>query len=378
MCSPRVRLWLTRRAAGVRFAVMTHPLQAAVIGVGLAGGPHIEAIGRTGMARVAGVAASSSESAQRAADRYAVGRATGDWRALVEDSAIDVVHNCTPNQLHHEVGAAALAAGKHLIAEKPLASTLEDAIALVDAAAGSGVVAALCHNYRHFAMVAEARELIRSGAIGEVFLVHGVFLQDWLSPAGVHNWRLDPDVSGPSTTFADIGTHWCDLAMHLTACPIESVCAVTGSRHGRPIDDHGGALLRFAGGVLGTLVSSQVSPGAKNSLRIRLDGSEGSLYWDQEKPEQLWLGRQGAPTELRHKSAAELHGPAQHRAHLPAGELEGWNTTFVNLFECVYRTIIGAPFPGDDWVATLADGLFLMRVIDAVTRSSAERAWVDL
>ena len=289
--------------------------------------------------------------------------------------------SCTtarPTSCTHEVGAAALAAGKHLIAEKPLASTLEDAIALVDAAAGSGVVAALCHNYRHFAMVAEARELIRSGAIGEVFLVHGVFLQDWLSPAGVHNWRLDPDVSGPSTTFADIGTHWCDLAMHLTACPIESVCAVTGSRHGRPIDDHGGALLRFAG------------------RRARDARLVSGLAWCQEQPPDparrlggiavlgsgearaAVLGRQGAPTELRHKSAAELHGPAQHRAHLPAGELEGWNTTFVNLFECVYRTIIGAPLPGDDWVATLADGLFLMRVIDAVTRSSAERAWVDL
>lgn len=357
---------------------MPRPLQAAVIGVGLAGGPHVEAVARTGMARVAVVAASSSESAQRAADRYAVEQATSDWRALVENPAIDVVHNCTPNHLHHEVGVAALAAGKHLIAEKPLASTLEDAAALVDAAAGTDVVTALCHNYRHYAMVAEARELIRLGAIGEVFLVHGVYLQDWLSAAGVRNWRLDPDVSGPSTTFADIGTHWCDLAMHLTERPIESVCAVTGSRHGRPIDDHGSVLLRFASGVLGTLVSSQVSPGAKNSLRIRLDGSEGSLYWDQEKPEELWLGRQGAPTELRHKAAGELHGPAQHRAHLPAGEVEGWNTTFVNLFECVYRTINGAPLPGDDWVATLADGLFLMRVIDAVTRSSAERAWVDL
>lgn len=357
---------------------MARALNAGVIGVGLVGGPHIEAIGRTGMARVAAVAASSEESAQRAADRYAIERATGDWRAVVEDPAIDVVHNCTPNDLHREVGAAALAAGKHLIAEKPLASRLADATALVDAAAGTDVVTALCHNYRHFAMVAEARELIRSGAIGEVFLVHGVFLQDWLSASGVRNWRLDPDVSGPSTTFADIGTHWCDLAMHLTERRVESVCAVTASRHDRPIDDHGGVLLRFEGGVLGTLVSSQVSPGAKNSLRIRLDGSEGSLSWDQEKPEELWLGRQGGPTELRHKSAGQLHGPAQYRAHLPAGEVEGWNTTFVNLFECVYRTINGAPLPGDDWVATLADGLFLMHLIEAVTRSSAERVWVDV
>jgi predicted dehydrogenase len=248
----------------------------------------------------------------------------------------------------------------------------------VAAAADSPVTTAFCHNYRSYAMVTEAHELIRAGAIGEVFHVHGVYLQDWLSDGGVRNWRLNPVQSGTSTTFADLGTHWCDLAMHLTDRRIESVCAAIASRHGRPIDDHGGALLRFDDGALGTLVASQVSPGAKNSFRIRLDGSEGSLYWDQERPEELWLGRQGGPTELRHKSAGQLHEPAERRAQLPAGEIEGWNSTFVNLFASVYRRILGRPEPGDELVATLSDGLVLMRVIEAVTRSNAERAWVDV
>jgi len=357
---------------------MTRPLKAGVIGVGLAGGPHIEAIGRTGMAEVAAVAASSEESARRAADRFAVPAAHGDWRGVVEDPAIDVVHNCTPNHLHAEVARAALAAGKHLITEKPLATNLEDASALVAAGAGSPVTTAFCHNYRSYAMVTEAYELIRGGAIGEVFHIHGVYLQDWLSDRDVRNWRLNPAQSGASTTFADLGTHWCDLAMHLMGRRIESVCAAIASRHGRPIDDHGGVLLRFEGGALGTLVASQVSPGAKNSFRIRLEGSEGSLYWDQERPEELWLGRQGGPTELRHKSAGQLHERAERRARLPAGEIEGWNSTFVNLFASVYRTILGRPVPGDELVATLSDGLFLMSVIEAVTRSNAERAWVDV
>jgi predicted dehydrogenase len=357
---------------------MTRPLRAGVIGVGLAGGPHIEAIGRTGLAEVAAVAASSEESAQRAADRYAVAEAYGDWRALIEDRAIDVVHNCTPNHLHATVARAALAAGKHLITEKPLATNLEDGSALVAAAAACPATTAFCHNYRSYAMVTEAHELIRAGTIGQVFHIHGVYLQDWLTDGDVRNWRLDPVQSGASTTFADLGTHWCDLAMHLTGRRIESACAALASRHGRTIDDHGGALFRFDGGTVGTLVASQVSPGAKNSFRIRLDGSEGSLYWDQERPEELWLGRHGGPTELRHKSAGQLHERAQHRAHLPAGEIEGWNTTFVNLFAAVYRTILGRPVPGDELVATLADGLLLMRVIEAVTRSSAERVWVDV
>lgn len=357
---------------------MTRPLRAGVIGVGLAGGPHIEAIGRTGLAEVAAVAASSVQSARRAAERYAIAEAYGDWRALVNDPAIDVVHNCTPNHLHAEVAHAVLAAGKHLITEKPLATNIEDASALVSAAAASPVTTAFCHNYRSYAMVTEAHELVRVGAIGEVFHVHGVFLQDWLCDGGVRNWRLDPVQSGVSTTFADLGTHWCDLAMHLTGRRISSVCAAIAARHGRPIDDHGGVLFRFDGGALGTLVASQVSPGAKNSFRIRLDGSEGSLSWDQERPEELWLGRPAGPTELRHKSAGQLHERAQLRAHLPAGEIEGWNTTFVNLFASVYRNILDRSVPGDDLVATLEDGLLLMRVIDAVTRSDAERAWADV
>jgi predicted dehydrogenase len=357
---------------------MTRPLKAGVIGVGLAGGPHLEAIGRTGLAEAVAVAASSEGSARRAAERWAVAGAYGDWHALVQDPAIDVVHNCTPNHLHAEVAHAVLRADKHLITEKPLAMGVADAAALVAAAADSPVTTAFCHNYRSYAMVTEAHELIRDGAIGEVFHIHGVYLQDWLSDGGVRNWRLDPVQSGASTTFADLGTHWCDLAMHLSGRRIQSVCAAIAGRHGRPIDDHGGVLFRFDGGALGTLVTSQVSPGAKNSFRIRLDGSDGSLYWDQERPEELWLGRQGGATELRHKSTGQLHERAERRAHLPAGEIEGWNTTFVNLFASVYRRILGRPAPGDELVATLADGLFLMGVIDAVTRSNAERVWVDV
>lgn len=357
---------------------MARALKAGVIGVGMVGGPHIDAIGRTGLAEVAAVAASSEDSARRAADRYGVPVAEADWRAVVEDPGIDVIHNCTPNHLHEQVGTAALAAGKHLITEKPLAATTAGAARLVKAAADSSQLCALCHNYRFYAMVAEARELIRAGEIGEVHQVHGAYLQDWLSDAGASNWRLDPELGGPSTTFADIGTHWCDLAMHLLGRPIESLCAVTGSSYGRTGDDHTGALLRFAGGALGTLVASQASPGAKNSLRIRLDGDRGSLSWDQERPEELWIGRLHGPAELRRKAPDELSQPARALVHLPAGHTEGWDMTFVNLFSACYRRILDRALPGDERVATLSEGLTLMQVTGAVVSSSSERRWVDL
>jgi predicted dehydrogenase len=252
---------------------MSDSLKAGVIGVGLVGAPHIEAIKRTGLADVVAVAAGSPESARRAAERHGVRRAVEDWRAIVEDPEIDVVHNCTPNHVHAEVGTAALAAGKHLITEKPLADTFEHAGALMSAAAQSPSVTALCHNYREYAMVAQARELIAEGAIGDVFQIHGVYLQDWLSDVGARNWRLNPEQSGPSTTFADIGTHWCDLAMHLVGRRIESVCAVTGSLHARTADDHSGCLLRFAGQAPRTACGSSWtarpgrSPGIRNDRR---------------------------------------------------------------------------------------------------------------
>jgi predicted dehydrogenase len=358
--------------------VMTQPLRAGVIGVGLVGSAHIEAIARTGFAEVGAVAASSPESAQSAAGRFGVPTVHPDWRALLADPTIDVVHNCTPNHLHGVIGQAALAAGKHLISEKPLAATVSEAFDLVLASEQSSLVTALCHNYRHYPMVARARELIRGGAIGEVYHVHGVYLQDWLCAADASDWRLMPGEGGASITFADIGTHWCDLAMYLIGRRIESVCAATAGRHDRLGDDHGGVLLSFEGGPLGSLVASQVSPGARNSLRIQLDGSEGSLAWDQERPEDLWLGRASGPAELYRKSPDELGSCSRPLARLPSGHIEGWGSTFANLFRSVYRRILDVPEPGDDSVATLAEGLVLMRLIEGVGRSNSERSWVTL
>jgi predicted dehydrogenase len=168
------------------------------------------------------------------------------------------------------------------------------------------------------------------------------------------------------------------MAMFLSGRRIESVIAALGSLSSRPTDDHGGVLFRFEGGALGTLTASQVSPGSNNAFRIRLEGSEGSLYWDQERPEELWLGRVERPTELRRKSPAQLHDRARIRTHLPAGQIEGWNTTFVNLFSSVYRRINREPLPGDESVATVPEGLFLMHLVEAVTRSNQERVWIDL
>jgi predicted dehydrogenase len=357
---------------------MSQYLRVGVIGVGFVGAAHVEAVRRTGLADVVGVVAGSVASGQASAKRLAVPRAYPSWRELLADPEIDVVHNCTPNLLHAPVALAALESGKHLVCEKPLALTAEEGQAIVDAAGTSTCETALCHNYRHYAMIGRARELIRDGAIGEVHHVHGAYLQDWLCDPDAINWRLSPDTGGHSLTFADIGTHLADLAAHLTGHRIEEVCAALGHHRKLVGEDHVGMLGRFDDGSLATFVTSQVSPGSKNGLRVQIDGSLGALSWNQERPESLDLGRYSGPSEHHSKAIADFGTEARSLVHLPVGHPEGWNSTFANLFRSFYRRILGITIPGDDHVATLADGLHLMRLVEAVQISGRERRWVRI
>jgi predicted dehydrogenase len=224
------------------------------------------------------------------------------------------------------------------------------------------VVAALCQNYRH-----AARWLIAGGPIGDVFAVHGSYLQDWLCNPAVENWRLQTDTAGRSIAFADMGTHWCDLACHLLDTEISSITARNGSLYNCPGDDHAGALLAFDHGAFGVLTISQVSPGEKTRLRICVDGTGGSISWDQERPDELRLGHANEPNREIRKDPAALPGPVARLSHLPPGHPEGWNTSFKNHFLAVYRTILGS---ADAAFATLADGHERVRLIEAFVASS--------
>jgi len=357
---------------------MRTPLRAGVIGAGFVGGAHVEAIRRTGLAEVSAVAASTSESAIAASARHHVPKAHARWQDLVDDPSIDVVHNCTPNHLHDVVAAAALEHGKHLITEKPLATSSDRARRLVKLGEQSGVIAAVCQNYRHYPMTAQARALIAAGEIGEVHHAHGGYLQDWLCDPGAAGWRLSASEGGPSIAFADIGTHWCDLVCHLLDDRVDALVATTGTIGDHDRDDHAGVLLRFARGTLGTLTVSQVSPGRKNSLHFQIDGSEGSIAWDQERPDELRIGRPAPASEDIRKTATALAATAAPLAHFPPGHTEGWNSSFKNLFLCVYRTILGEPVPGDDAFATLADGLDRVRLVEAVIASNRSGAWTRI
>src|ERR687896_34755 len=286
-------------------------LQAAIAGTGFIGRVHARSLRLAG-AELAGVAASSPESAAAAAAKLGAGRAFDSAEELVGDPDIDVVHICTPNHLHLSLAEAALWAGKHVICEKPLATDTAGARRLVDAAESSALQAAVPFVYRYYPTVREARERIRSGTTGPLRLVHGTYLQDWLASPADDNWRVDGELGGPSRAFADIGSHWCDLAEFVSGHRVARLCARTmvalperrqgasrpafergdGGEQRRPVDTEDVALVQFETdrGALGSVVVSQLSPGRKNRLWLELDGADEALAFDQEHPETLWCG----------------------------------------------------------------------------------------
>jgi predicted dehydrogenase len=372
------------------------PLQAAIAGTGFIGRVHARSLRLAG-AELAGVAASSPESAAAAAAELGAGRAFDSAEELVRDPDIDVVHICTPNNLHLPLAEAALAAGKHVICEKPLAVDAAGAERLADAASSSGREAAVPFVYRYYPTVREARERVRNGRLGAIHLLHGTYLQDWLLRPDDTNWRVDDRLGGASRAFADIGSHWCDLAefvsghriTRLSARLLTTVPARAGDPSRRafgsgdgsgapvPVETEDAALVQFEtdGGALGSVVVSQVSAGRKNRLWLELDGSDEAVAFDQEHPEELWHGTREL-LELLRRDPAELSAPAARYATLPAGHPQGYADCFDAFVADVYEAVRGGGLP--EGTPTFADGLRAALITDAVLASARDGQWVDV
>jgi predicted dehydrogenase len=372
------------------------PLQAAIAGTGFIGRIHARSALLAG-AHLRGVAASSPESARAAAAALGADRAFDSAEELVSDPDVDVVHVCTPNYLHLPLAEAALAAGKHVICEKPLALDADGAQRLVDVAADSGMQAAVPFVYRYYPTVREARERVRSGQSGPLRLLHGTYLQDWLLRPDDANWRVDEQLGGASRAFADIGSHWCDLAEFVSGHRIARVSgrlltAVTervseAGRHAfasggdggeaRPVTTEDAALVQFETdrGAIGSVVVSQISAGRKNRLWIELDGAEEALAFDQEHPEELWCGRREALT-VRRRDPATLPPAAARFAFLPAGHPQGYADCFDAFVADFYTGVLDGSMV--DGTPTFSDGLRAAHITEAVLASSREERWVEV
>lgn len=376
---------------------MMKPKGVAIIGAGMIGAVHRRA-SRLAGGKLLGVLEATPARSAETAERWGARQAYASMEAVMADPEVQVVHICVPNALHFPIAEAALRAGKHVICEKPLATTLDKARILAELAAERGLVATIPFVYRFHPMVREARARVRSGELGPLQLIHGSYLQDWLLDSHDSNWRVDAGQGGLSRAFADIGSHWCDLVEWITGERFSSVVASLATTvKERPTaggvtftvaqaapaqaamaavttEDVAGALLRTAQGTLATVTLSQVSAGRKNRLWFEIDGARSSLVFDQETPEQLWIGRQDA-VELRVKDPSRGAADQRRLATVPAGHGQGYADCFEAFVGDTYAAIDGEVRDG---LPTFADGLRSAQIVDAVLKSAARTAWVPI
>jgi predicted dehydrogenase len=377
-----------------------------IAGTGFIGRVHARSARLAG-ARLVGVAASSPGSAERAAAELGADRAFASSEALVEDDGLDVVHLCTPNHLHEPLALAALAAGKHVVCEKPVAVDAAGAARVAAAAVAAGRVVAVPFVYRFHPMVREARARVATGELGRLRVLHGTYLQDWLLTPEDTNWRVDAALGGPSRAFADIGSHWCDLVEFAGGCRITRVLArtattvaarapaagrqtfaSTGAGAGgggvtvdghEPVETEDVALVLFEtdGGAVGSVVVSQVAAGRKNRLWFELDGESAAVVFDQEAPETLWIGRRQA-TEVVPREADHLSPAAARLATLPAGHGQGYHDCFDLFVADAYAAIRAGGEAVPDGLPLIADGVRAARIADAVLASARTHTWTEV
>jgi predicted dehydrogenase len=358
---------------------MTDRMRAAIVGAGFMGKVHAHAVLAAGGV-VAGVAASTPERAAAGAERLRAERAAVSAEDLVAADDIDVVHICTPNHLHAPLVERALAAGKHVVCEKPLATDVATAQSLVDLAATAGTVAAVPFVYRFYPTVRDARGRVGRGDTGPLRLLHGSYLQDWLSDSTDDNWRVDPVLGGASRAFGDIGVHWCDLVEFVTGHRITRVSARVTTAHPRrggaavATEDVAAVLFETDQAALGSVVISQVSPGRKNRLWFSLDGTEAALSFDQELPDSLWVGGR-ARTMVLARGADDISPAARRYNVLPPGHPQGYQDCFNAFVADVYAAIAGDPPEG---LPTFTDGYRAAVLTAAVLRSATDNTWVEV
>lgn len=370
-------------------------LAMGLVGPGFVAPYHIEAVRRLGDVEVVGIAGSSWESAKRKAPEFKVQKAFRDYEELILDSDVDVVHVTAPNHLHFPVCMMALQAGKHVICDKPLAITPEQGRQLRDCALASGRAHVVLLNYRGNPLIQQARSMVKDGDLGPVQFIHGVYFQDWMADAGIYSWRYDSSRAGRSSALADIGTHLCDLAQHVSGAVIDSVLAdlttVVSVRYTdgpeehtfshtrrirgipKPIagEDLASVLLRFDSGSKGCFSVGQVLPGHKNDLQLEVSGRSGSLRWLQEQPNELWVGRYGQPNQIITKDPDQLVESALHFTRMPAGHQSGWADAFFNVISDAYDWIRAGADPAMKpiAIATFEDGYRLCCIVDAMVNS---------
>lgn len=345
---------------------MNHRIGVAVIGTGYMGQVHIEQLLRLPQVRVAGVMDANRRLAQDVAAKYSIPTVYSDVSAIFSDTSIATIHNCTPNSLHYELNRTAIAAGKHVLSEKPLALNSRESAELVQVAQDRSIVTGVNFCYRYYPVVQEAAVRVRRGDIGEVYNLFGAYFQDWLLYETDYSWRLDPSLAGASNIVGDLGSHWCDLAHFISGLEIVEVLAdlrTTLPTRKRPkegavltfsasgdaeveyedvqveLDEYAGMLLRFSNGSRGSFTTSQLAAGRKCYIDMQIYGAKGSVAWNHERSAELWLGSRDGANQVFFESPLLQAEATRHYAKLPSGHPMGYKDAVLNLFEDFYAAV---------------------------------------
>jgi len=380
-------------------------LKAGIIGMGFIGVCHIDAIRRIGFAEVAALSDLNHELAGRKAEEYNIPKCYKTADEMIADEEIDIIHNCTPNYLHKEINEKIIKAGKHIFSEKPLgmnSSESEEMLKLL--ASNKNIIHGVNFNYRMNPLVQDMKHKIKEGIIGTPKLVHGSYLQDWLLFETDYNWRIEPEISGPSRCIADIGSHWMDIVQHVLDAKIVEVCsdlvttlpvrkkpkvqveafaANTSTEYEEKeitTEDYGAVLFKMDNGVRGVYYVSQVSAGRKCHFNFEVDGTKASMYWNQETADHMWMGFRDKDNRQIIRNPLFMAPGARQYTYMAAGHPEGWNDALKNNVYSFYRFVADGRVMGKDPCdfATFEDGHYIMKLTEAILMSSKKRQWVEV
>ncbi len=382
---------------------MPKTIKAAIVGTGFIGPAHLEALRRIPNIEVTALVEVSQEIAEAKAKDLGIPNAY-TFDNMLKDDSIDVVHICTPNFLHFPQAKACLLAGKHVVCEKPLAITIEEAEELVELSAEKGLINAVHFNLRYYPMVRQMKVMREKGELGEVYSVMGSYLQDWLIHKTDYSWRLDPKQSGGSRVVADIGSHLLDMTEYVTGLKITAVMADFSIVHptrlkplkavesfsGKALDpkdyeeyevtseDYATILLRFDNGRTGSIAVSQVNAGRKNRLNIEIAGSKANFEFNAENPNQLWIGKRDSANSILMKDPSLIDEGARSLVSFPGGHQEGFPDTSKQMFKEVYAAVAEGKQPENPTFPTFASGLRELIIGERIVESNKKQAWVTV
>lgn len=375
-------------------------LRAGIVGAGYIGRVHAHVLRDLGV-EVAGICGRTRESADSAVRQVGSGRSYDNLKTMLREERLEVLHVCTPNDLHAEQALLAIEHGAHVVCEKPLAINIDESTRMLDSLQSRGLVGAVAYHVRGYPLVQHMRARIAAGEIGDVRLVHGrLFCDDAL--ADTYNWRLTPEKSGPSYVTSDLGTHWLDLAEHVTGLRVTEILAefrtfvdrkrwqsgagagprpssIDGDDDGAVVplslEDYAALLLRFKGGASGSVLLSALAPGRKNQLLFECEGSLGGFTWDQESPNDLLQRDTAAASRIVLKDPTTNATEATSFSRYPAGHAEGYGGAFRNILREAYRAMAAEPH---GYFPCFSDGYRGVQLLDAALKSARLQRWVNV